>query len=129
LKTEITEFASNRVNDVANTIGDPLPGSPDWSGNFALSYQNTSLSIGDINAELSYSYHGEESNRLNAGAGNTSDEYSLINARLELAMLNGITLYAYGRNIGDEVYFLELNSGARLVGSPATYGAGFRYGF
>ncbi len=129
LETEITEFKSNRVNDVTNTIGDPLPGSPEWSRTASIHYQNTMLSYADFSARINYSYHGEESNRLNAGKGNITPEYSLLGVRLELALLNGVTLYAYGRNINDEEYFLELNAGSRLVGAPATYGGGFNYAF
>lgn len=128
LDSEITEFHSNRVNDVQNTLGDPLPGSPKLSGNAALQYQQE-LASSHFRARLDYSYHDEESNRLNAGEGNMTPSYSLLGLRLELALHSGLTLYAYGRNILDKVYFLELNAGARLVGAPATYGAGLTYSF
>ncbi|MBN7819852.1 TonB-dependent receptor [Bowmanella yangjiangensis] len=128
LDSEITEFHSNRVNDVQNTLGDPLPGSPRWSGNAAFEYLHL-LSDSQLRARLEYSFHDEESNRLNAGEGNLTPAYSLLGLRLELAMNNGMTLYAYGRNILDKEYFLELNAGARLVGEPATYGAGINYSF
>ena len=82
-----------------------------------------------LNARLNYSYHGEESNRLNAGDGNTAPSYNLLGVRLDVTFANGLNVYAYGRNITDEVYFLELNGGARLVGAPATYGGGVSYAF
>ena len=129
LDTEITEFSSNRVNDVTSTIGDPLPGSPEWSQTAALNYQTSLANNTRLNAHLNYSYHGEESNRLNAGEGNTAPSYSLLDVRADLTFTNGLNVYAYGRNITDEVYFLELNAGARLVGAPATYGVGVRYAF
>lgn len=129
LDTEITEFSSNRVNDVINTIGDPLPGSPEWNQTAALSYQTSIANNTEVNAQLNYSYHGEESNRLNAGEGNTAPSYSLLGLRVDLTLNNGLNIYAYGRNITDEVYFLELNDGARLVGAPATFGGGVSYKF
>jgi iron complex outermembrane receptor protein len=129
LDTEITEFSSNRVNDVTNTIGDPLPGSPEWSQTAALNYQTTLANNAQLNARFNYSYHGKESNRLNAGEGNTAPSYDLLGIRVDLTLANGINIYAYGRNITDEVYFLELNGGSRLVGAPATYGAGVSYAF
>jgi outer membrane receptor protein involved in Fe transport len=129
LDTEITEFSSNRVNDVINTIGDPLPGSPEWSQTAALNYQTSLKNNIMVNARINYTYHGEESNRLNAGEGNTAPSYELLGVRVDLTLANGLNLYAYGRNITDEVYFLELNGGSRLVGAPATYGVGVSYAF
>jgi iron complex outermembrane receptor protein len=129
LDTEITEFSSNRVNDVMSTVGDPLPGSPEWSQTGALNYQTSFDNNTMLNARLDYKYHGEESNRLNAGEGNTAPSYSLIGIRADLTFASGVNVYAYGRNITDEVFFLELNAGARLVGAPALYGVGVRYAF
>ncbi len=82
-----------------------------------------------INSRLGVSHHGEESNRLNAIPGNTAEAYTLVNARVELASTADWAVYAYGRNITDEVYFPELNGASRLVGAPATYGVGLRYAF
>lgn len=129
LDTEITEFSSNRVNDVISTIGDPLPGSPEWSQTAALNYQTSLANNTQLNARINYSYHGEESNRLNAGDGNTAPSYGLLGVRVDVTFASGLNIYAYGRNITDEVYFLELNGGARLVGAPATYGGGVSYAF
>jgi iron complex outermembrane receptor protein len=129
LETEITKFSSNRVNDVTNTIGDPLPGSPKWSQTAVLNYQTSLANNAQLNARVNYSYHGEESNRLNAGEGNTAPSYSLLGVRVDLTLASGLNIYAYGRNITDQVYFLELNGGSRLVGAPATYGAGVSYAF
>jgi outer membrane receptor protein involved in Fe transport len=129
LDTEITEFSSNRVNDVTSTIGDSLPGSPKWSQTAVLNYQTSLANNTQLNARLNYSYHGEESNRLNAGEGNTAPSYTLLGLRIDVTFTNGFNVYAYGRNITDEVYFLELNGGARLVGAPAMFGGGVKYAF
>lgn len=126
LDTEITEFESNRINDVEATIGDQLPGSPKFSYQLSVLHE-VALGEGDyLVSRLSYNHHGEESNRLNASDSNTVPDYALLNLNLDWEMSSGITLFAYGRNITDEVYFLEYNSGSRLVGAPATYGLGFR---
>ncbi len=82
-----------------------------------------------LDTRLSASHHGEESNRLNAAPGNTAEAYTLVNARMELSSDANWSVYVYGRNITDEVYFPELNGASRLVGAPATYGAGLRYAF
>jgi outer membrane receptor protein involved in Fe transport len=82
-----------------------------------------------VDSRVSVSHHGEESNRLNAAPGNTADAYTLLNARVELQTAADWAVYAYGRNITDEVYFPELNGASRLVGAPATYGVGLRYRF
>lgn len=129
LDTEITEFNSNRVNDVENTVGDPLPGSPELSYAISLNHSVTVFSDKLLSTRMSYTFHDEETNRLNAGIGNTVPDYSLLNINVDLDLGNGFTAFAYGRNITDETYFLELNAGARLVGAPATYGVGLRAEF
>lgn len=129
LDTEITAFSSNRVVDIENTIGDPLPGSPELSYSIALNHSINVMTNRVLSTRISYSYHDEETNRLNAGPGNTVPDYSLLNINVDLELGNGFTAFAYGRNITDEVYFLELNGGARLVGAPATYGVGLRANF
>jgi outer membrane receptor protein involved in Fe transport len=129
LDTEILSFSSARVADVLSTVGDPLPGAPDVTATASLNH-NLMLDNGwRLNSRLSVSHHGEESNRLNAAPGNTAEAYTLLNARLELETTTHWAIYAYGRNITDEVYFPELNGASRLVGAPATYGAGLRYSF
>ncbi len=129
LDTEILSFSSARVADVLSTVGDPLPGAPDVTATASLNH-NLMLDNGwRLNSRLSVSHHGEESNRLNAAPGNTAEAYTLLNARIELETTSNWALYAYGRNITDEVYFPELNGASRLVGAPATYGVGLRYAF
>lgn len=129
LDSEVISFSSARVADVLATVGDPLPGAPDVSASFSL---NHALFMGDgwtLRSRLGVSHHGEESNRLNAAPNNTVQPYTLVGVRVELASPSNWSVYAYGRNITDEVYFPELNGAARLVGAPATYGGGVRYSF
>ncbi|WP_291870206.1 TonB-dependent receptor [Maribacter sp.] len=129
LDSKITEFKSNRVDDVKNTIGDQLPGAPKWSATSSLRHM-LSISKGtSLNTRIDFTHHGEESNRLNAGASNTAEGYNLLGARMGVDFVNGMSFYVYGRNILDEIYFLEANAGERLVGAPATYGGGIRYNF
>ena len=129
LDTEITEFKSNRVEDVENTEGDDLPGAPEWSQTASLTYERRVTHNVDVTGSLDYSFHGEESSRINALEGNTTDSYSLLDYRLELLINDAIEVYTYGRNLTDETYFVDLNAGARTVGAPRTWGGGFRYKF
>ena len=110
-------------------MGDPLPGAPDVTATLSFNHGLTLSNGWRINSRLGVSHHGEESNRLNAIPGNTAEAYTLLNARVELASTADWAVYAYGRNITDEVYFPELNGASRLVGAPATYGVGLRYAF
>lgn len=129
LDTEITAFSSNRIADVLATVGDPLPGAPDVTANVSLIHR---ADLGDgwaLGSRVGLNHHGEESNRLNALPNNTAKPYTLIDFRVELTAPADWSVYAYGRNITDKVYFPELNGAARLVGEPATYGVGFRYNF
>lgn len=129
LDTEILSFSSARVAEVLSTVGDPLPGAPDVTATVPLNYGVMFENGWRLDSRLSVSHHGEESNRLNAAPGNTAEAYTLLNARLELETGATWAVYVYGRNITDEVYFPELNGASRLVGAPATYGAGLRYSF
>ena len=129
LDTEILSFSSARVAEVLSTVGDPLPGAPDVTATASLNHGLTLDNGWRLNSRLSVSHHGGESNRLNAAPGNTAEAYTLLNARLELETSADWAIYAYGRNITDEVYFPELNGASRLVGAPATYGLGLRYSF
>ncbi|MGP4933815.1 hypothetical protein ACTXIM_18060, partial [Pseudoalteromonas nigrifaciens] len=69
---------------VISTIGDPLPGSPKWSQTAALNYETSLTSNTQLNARLNYSYHDEESNRLNAGEGNTTPSYGILGLRVDV---------------------------------------------
>ncbi|MFC7332313.1 TonB-dependent receptor domain-containing protein [Rhodocista pekingensis] len=129
LDSEITEFTSNRIAEVRATVGDPLPGAPDVTAYASLTHSILFAGGWTLTSTLSVSHHGEESNRLNALPNNTTEAYTLVDARVELEALAGWSVYGYGRNITDEVYFPELNGASRLVGAPATYGVGFRYAF
>lgn len=125
LNSEITAFSSARIADVIATLGDPLPGAPRLTSNIALTHTWKVAANARLTSRLSYSYHGEESNRLNAVAGNTAPDYDLINARSELLLNDRYSFYVFGRNLGDSVYFPELNGPVRLVGAPRTFGGGF----
>ncbi|WP_395945460.1 TonB-dependent receptor domain-containing protein [Brevundimonas sp.] len=129
LDTEIISFSSARVAEVLSTVGDPLPGAPDVTATVSLNHGLVLDNGWRLDSRLSVSHHGEESNRLNAAPNNTAEAYTLLNARIELETSAAWALYAYGRNITDEVYFPELNGASRLVGAPATYGVGLRYAF
>ncbi|WP_291834290.1 TonB-dependent receptor [Brevundimonas sp.] len=129
LDTEIISFSSARVAEVLQTVGDPLPGAPDVTATLSLNHGLVLEGGWRLDTRLSASHHGEESNRLNAAPGNTAEAYTLVNARMELSSDANWSVYVYGRNITDEVYFPELNGASRLVGAPATYGAGLRYAF
>lgn len=129
LDTEILSFTSARVAEVLSTVGDPLPGAPDVTATLSLNHGLILNNGWRLDTRLSVSHHGEESNRLNAAPGNTAEAYTLLNARIELETSTNWAVYAYGRNITDEVYFPELNGASRLVGAPATYGVGLRYSF
>jgi outer membrane receptor protein involved in Fe transport len=118
-----------RAADVAATIGDPLPGAPDVMANVSLRHRYEMAGGWTLASRFGVSHHGEESNRLNALPNNTTEAYTLVDARVELSADRGLAVYLYGRNLTDEVYFPELNGAARLVGEPRTYGAGLRYSF
>jgi outer membrane receptor protein involved in Fe transport len=124
LDTQILSFISNRVADVTSTVGDPLPGAPEWTLNAGVEAMNEFGNGWRSRARLTITYRDEESNRLNAQPNNISPAYTLINLRVDLTTPAGFDIYAYGRNLTNAVYFPELNGAARLVGAPLTWGVG-----
>ncbi|MDC7677195.1 TonB-dependent receptor domain-containing protein [Asticcacaulis machinosus] len=129
LESEITEYQSRRAADVTATVGDPLPGAPDVTANLSLTHRVAFSGGWDLTSRLTVAHHGEESNRLNALPNNTAEAYTLTNLHIDLASPASWSVYAYGKNVTDEVYFPEKNGASRLVGAPATYGLGLRYSF
>jgi len=124
LDTQILSFISNRVADVTSTVGDPLPGAPEWTLNAALEAANDWGNGWRSRARFNIAYRDEESNRLNAQPNNISPAFTLINLRVDLTTPAGFDVFAYGRNLTDAVYFPELNGASRLVGAPLTWGVG-----
>jgi len=129
LHTRIEEFQSNRVADVAATVGDPLPGAPDVTLNASLDALNDFGSGWQARLRMTFSHRASESNRLNALPNNISPAYNLLGARLDITTPGNVGLFAYGRNLTDTVYFPELNGASRLVGAPLTWGIGASYRF
>lgn len=129
LNSEITQFNSRRIADVLATVGDDLPGAPRLSGNASLTHSWQMSDQLKLVSRVSFSHHGAESNRLNADIGNTAPAYELVNARTELQIGQRFSVYAFGRNLQDTVYFPELNGAVRLVGAPRTFGLGARVSY
>lgn len=136
-KTEVINGVATQVafKDVS---GGRLPGISKWnvSGGAELSTLGNLISkegryfiASDISYRSDYSSNPTPSKVLNI------DGYALLNARLGFRS-EKISLFLWGRNLGNTNYFEQLqaaagNAGlyAGVLGDPRTYGATFRYSF
>lgn len=129
LESEITDFDSTRLSDIEAVVGDSLPAAPELTANISLTHIYDFGNGWGLNTNVNLRRQDDEYKRLNNSPANFVEGYTLLNARMEVASENGLSLYAYVRNLTDEVYFTEFDRGARLVGEPRTFGAGVRYSF
>lgn len=129
LRSEILEFAGTPLQ-VAQNLGNDLPAAPEFSGNAALAYTFRPNADWRLGATVDVRNKGSEFKRLNNAFSSKNPAFTLVNLRAEITHeASGWGVYAFGRNILDEVYFLDISSGGRLVGAPRTLGAGVRYQF
>jgi len=129
LDSEITDFDSTRLADIEAVVGDSLPAAPELTANISLTHMYDFGTGWGLKSSVDLRHQGSEYKRLNNSPANFVESYTVFNARLEVASENGMSLYAYARNLTDEVYFTEFDRGARLVGEPRTFGAGIKYSF
>jgi iron complex outermembrane receptor protein len=129
LRSEILEFAGTPLQ-VAQNLGNDLPAAPKFSGNASLAYTYRPSEQWRFGATLDVRNKSSEFKRLNNNLGSKVEGFTLINLRAELANEgSGWSVFVFGRNLAEEVYFLDRNGGGRLVGPPRTFGAGLRYDF
>jgi len=129
IDSKITEFDSSDPNVVAVNLGNEMPAAPKFSGNaqVAYTYRGNGWKLGGM---VWGSRKGSEFKRLNNAVSARVPGYWLLNARIDLELENpGITLFAFGRNLTDEVYYVDYSATARLTGSPRVFGGGLRFDF
>ena len=118
--------------------GGELPGISKWAGSLGGEYNFPAVFFGkaskffiasEVYYRSSYSSSPSHSAYLNI------DGYAIVNARLGYRVTNGLSFFAWGRNILDKDYYEQLlpaggNAGhyAGVLGDPRTYGVTLRYG-
>lgn len=130
INSRILDFDSSDPSLVAVNIGNDLPATPHFSGNMQVAYDYTSDSGWKLRAAVDARHKSAEFKRLDNNPGSRASGYTLINARIDLTLSNpGLTLFVYGRNLTDKVYFTDLTSTYRLAGAPRVFGVGARHAF
>ena len=90
------------ISDTASTIN----GSPKSSGSAILQYTFPELGFGTLIAQLDASYSGARTFQTQLNLYDSSDSYTLYNARLTLANIpvgyGELSVAAWGRNLGNE---------------------------
>jgi iron complex outermembrane recepter protein len=139
---EETGTKDDTGKDVAfkDISGGVLPGLSKWAGSvggelssdeFKFWNSDGKLFVGiDAYYRSSFSSSSSPSKYLNV------DEYALLNARLGFRATQGLSLFAWARNLLDKNYFEQLlpaagNAGhyAGVLGDPRTYGVTLRYSY
>lgn len=130
INSRILDYRSSNPALVAINLGNDLPAAPHFSGNGEVRYYYTSAQGWTLGAAVDVRHKSSEYKRLDNNAGSLAPAYDLLNARIDLTLAHpAITLFVYGRNLTDTVYFTDLTSTFRLAGTPRTFGAGARFSF
>ena len=119
--------------------GGVLPGISKWAGSLGseatikggfLGFKGNYFAALDVFYRSSFSSSPSPSQYLNI------DGYALVNSRIGFRASNGISLFLWGRNLGNTNYFEQLLAApgsaghyAGVLGDPKTYGTTLRYTF
>ncbi len=129
LRSEILEFAGTPLQ-VAQNLGNDLPAAPKFSGNASLAYTFRPNADWRFGTTLDLRNKSSEFKRLNNAFSTKNPAFTVVNLRAEITNeTTGLGVYAFARNLFDDVYFVDISAGGRLVAPPRTFGAGFRYNF
>lgn len=120
--------------------GGDLPGISKWAGSIGGELQSNSKKIlnNDSKFFLGFDafYRSDFSSSPSPSQYLNIDGYALVNARIGLRAVNGLTISIWSRNLLNHDYFEQLlpaagNAGhyAGVLGDPRTYGVTFRYNF
>jgi len=119
--------------DTFDPTGIELKQAPDLSYGLGLQY-TWLLDGGYVTGNVNHSFTDSHFQNVANSTLIETQEYSITNVRVAGGPDSGKwDLFAYGRNVGDEVYFqggfdiAALGIGVAYVNRPAHYGAGFTY--
>ena len=127
IQSEITGLDDRAISGIE--VGATLPAAPEFTANWAATYSYALNNGWGLTAIVDGRHTSEEYKRLTNEGPSLIDPYTLLNTRIELAMDNGVELFAFVRNITDETYFLDAAGSSRLVAAPRTVGGGLRLTF
>ncbi|MBN8677416.1 MAG: TonB-dependent receptor [Chitinophagales bacterium] len=127
----------NAFKDIS---GQKLPGISDWAGSLGGEISTKSGSLigqkGKYFMGLDVFYRSAFSSSASPSIYLNVDGYALLNARIGFKATEGITVFAWSRNLLNADYFEQLlpaagNAGhyAGVLGDPRTFGITLRYGF
>lgn len=120
--------------------GGALPGVSKWAGSIGGELLSNSLKILNNDSKFFVGfdafYRSDFSSSPSPSQYLNIDGYALVNARIGLRAVNGLTISVWSRNLLNHDYFEQLlpaagNAGhyAGVLGDPRTYGITFRYNF
>jgi iron complex outermembrane receptor protein len=118
--------------------GGALPGISKWAGSLGGEYSFPAVFFGKASKFFVASevyYRSSYSSSPSPSAYLNIDGYAIVNARLGYRVTNGLSFFAWGRNLFNKDYYEQLlpaggNAGhyAGVLGDPRTYGITLRYG-
>jgi iron complex outermembrane recepter protein len=118
--------------------GGRLPGISRWAGSLGGELQSNTVKFLSTDSKLFFGfdtfYRSEFSSSPSPSQYLNIDGYALVNARLGVRAVNGLTISLWSRNLLNHDYFEQLlpaagNAGhyAAVLGDQRTYGISFRY--
>jgi iron complex outermembrane receptor protein len=122
-----------------NISGGRLPGVSDWAGSLGGEYSTPAVFLGNVTRFFigaDVYYRSDFSSSPSPSAYLNVDGYSILNARTGFRSTNGLSVFAWARNLLDKNYHEQLlvaggNAGqyASVLGDPRTWGLTVRYSF
>src|SRR5690606_7625981 len=113
-------------------VGTSMPHTPNNKYNMYIRYAFAALALGNLSAEVDYSWHDEQTS--NGGPGSTDrprQHFGLVGARLTLSEIpvgtGNLNISLWGKNLEDTEYQLFALSGADVYGEPRSYGLDLTY--
>lgn len=135
LETEIGDYEGVDIDgDVVNFKGSEFLYSPDTTANLTLLYSRPITDTLGLNAAVNGRYQSDSHADLAGNDDFAIDSYSVVNASIGIASLDGQwEVSVWGNNLTDEYYWLTVtqnaNTNIRFPGKARTYGATLTWRF
>ena len=130
LDSEVTDWNSADPAEVADRLGNELPATPELSWYAGLDWQQP-VGAYTLGAQLWATYTDEAFRDIENTEALLSDDFTVVNARVSLALEGNWSFYVFARNLFDDDYVTSRRALVGMLGEyygpPRTYGIGLRY--
>ncbi len=133
LDSEVTDWNSPDPAEIAAHIGNKLPGTPSFSLTGKVDWSQPVNDNLTLDTALWVTYTDGSFRDIVNNPALKSDNYTIVNARLDLVTAGGLSLYITGENLFDKEYVTSVRSLLGMLGeyhgAPRTFAGGVRFEF